>query len=233
MPDELTLAERDRLVRVDGLDRRLVPPGVADARGRAFIRVIGRAIDAGDPNALILTDFSKVDARLLPFFVRGLSLQEFMFEGITEAIVRNFCANAVPLHEKKGTVAGIAFGLSLIGMKLTFTHWFKRVPPGAPNTYEATAYIDDVLYEDGSSLTPRTRAAALQMIDAMKRWSQEGATRFGIVARAPLHIGAVARIGGIVHTRILLPTDQDERAETIVAATSRTGGVHHTTGLTP
>lgn len=218
-------------LRDNGLDRRLVPPGVADERGRAFMGLIARALADRDPNRLRLTDYSKVDARLLPALVRQFSLQEFMFDGVTEEMVRDFLSNAVPLHQQKGTVPGIRFGLSLIGMRLEFRDWADQDPQGPPNTYTARAFVDDALWQSGSTLAPRVRSAARRMVNSMKRWSQEGSLTFGMSAQATMRIGAHGRIGGIVRTRVLAQGNQQEPASIGMFAVSQAGGRLHTTGL--
>ena len=216
--------------RVDGFDASLVPPGVADARGRHFADALGAGFRRSDPNRLRLTDFQTVDARLLPLFVRQLSLQRFMFPGITEAIVRRFCANAARLHELAGSLAGIRFALELIGVTVAWTPWHRMEPPGEPDTYEASILIDDVGADEGLTLSPDLIEAARNTIDATKRWSQSGFERFGVRTKGAGRVGSRLRTGATYRTYPLSPGDQREGARPRSAARVRAGGRHRTTG---
>lgn len=221
----------DRDIRPDGIDQRLTRFGAGDARARAFLAVIAKGREEVPPSRFDLIDYDTVDVALLPYLVRARSLQDFMFDGITEEIVRLFLKNAPQLHAQKGTVKGIRFGLSLLKMRVRWTHWFNAVPQAAPNTYTATAYLDGDLLNEGATLSPRTRGAATTMVAVMKRHSQEGQLTFGIDAHAPVKMGATARLGGLIHTKIATVPNQTERAPVRMGATARLGGLIHTRGL--
>lgn len=166
--------------RDDGVDARLIPPGVADARAQAFTEVLGRAIDELPLDRFGLVDFDRVDAKLLSDLVRGLTMQKFMFEGIPETVVRRLLANAIPLHVTHGTAAGIKLGLRMIGMRLKLLPWHAETPRAAPNTYKATIYVNEQLFDDPKLLSEANQRAALTMVDATKRWSQLGTLTIGV-----------------------------------------------------
>ena len=210
--------------RTDGLDDRLVPPGVKDGRGRALMAALAKGFDAIPLDALRI-DYDTVDVALLPTLVRGLSLQEFMYTGIDEATVRLFLKNAVPLHLKKGRIDGIRFGLSLLGMRAHWVTWFEDEPVAPPNTYRATIFLSDatLLAEAGFSQTIMARGR--KMVRAMKRHSQEGALRFGAATDGRIYLGATARVGGIITVRNLAPANQNHQATIRVGALSRIGGI--------
>lgn len=185
----------DRLERTDGIDNRLIPPGVYDGRAEALRATIAKGIDALPLKQLDVVDFDTVDPQLLPALVRGLSLQEFMFEGITEATVRAFCANAVRLHQRKGTIAGIRFGLDLLNMSMDWRDWYQQEPQAAPNTYTTTIFIGRSIFAEADPTLERGKRAAIAMVDAMKRWSQEGSLRFGVATNVNAYRGASSGYG--------------------------------------
>lgn len=226
MPDRIATT-----VRADGLDHRLVPPSVADARGRVFMETVAAAIERSDPNDLRFTDFERVDARLLPLFVRQLSLQRFMFPGITEEIVRRFCARAAEIHELSGSLPGIRFALELVGMTLDWEDWHEANPLGQPDTYEATVWANEHIAPDEPSiLNPKTIAAATAMIDGQKRWSQEGPFRLGVAidgAMAPVTTGqatATHRASGEARH------ETTRAADPAIATTGQALAVHRASG---
>ena len=182
-------------VHLQGLDARLVPPGIADIRGRAVASVVARMIDTFEPEDLLVIDYEKVDAKLLPILVRGHSLEDLMFDGITEEIVRIFCANAGALHARKGGVDGVRFALDLLGFGVDWVNWNDTDPKGPHDTYEAIVYVDRNLFPGETGLiNERTQRAALDMIDAMKRWSQEGGLAIGIRFKGEVKSGGAMQV---------------------------------------
>ena len=165
-------------MREDGLDHRLVPPGVADARGRAFIDVVARIRDAFALGRLDLYDFDQVDERLLPALVRALSVEDFVAEDMAPATVRRILKHHVALQERRGKVAGVKFGLSLVGMRADWVQWHQRTPKGTPNTHTVTVLADSALLSSASIFSPRDVNAAHRMISAMTRHSQDVEVRF-------------------------------------------------------
>lgn len=166
--------------RTDGVDARLIPPGVADARAQAFTEILGRAVDELPLDAFGLVDFERVDAKLLPDLVRGLAMAKFMFDGIPEGVIRKLLANAIPLHVAHGTAAGIKLALRLIGMRLRLVPWHAETPKGPPNTYKATVYVNEHIFDDPNIFSEANQRAALTMLDATKRWSQAGTLVLGV-----------------------------------------------------
>lgn len=216
-------ADRHLLVeRPDGIDHRLVPPGVADERGRALIRTLAAAIDETPPDAL-RHDWATCDARLLPAGVRGLGLQDLMFDGITEPIVRRFLANADALKSLAGSLPGIRFAIDLLGLSVRWRSWHAAVPRGPHDTYTARVYLDDILGE-GEALAPRTRRAAITMIDAQKRWSQSGAETFALRDRAPMRMGAIVRARGRLRSAFRPLGDQRAATTLRIGAIGRARG---------
>lgn len=210
--------------REDGIDSRLVPPGVHDERAAGFVAVLARGRDELPPSALNVTDFDTVDARLLPALVRGHSLQEFMFDGIAEELVRLFLKNAAVLHEKKGTVEGVRFALTLLQMRIDWTAWHDDVPAGVPNTYRARIWFGRSIFAGDPDLLPKSTVAARAAINAMKRWSQDGSHEFGVVNFATRFVGALAAEGS--RYVAALPGDDpvEHPANLIIACVPLLGG---------
>jgi len=188
------VTDRDRLTRPDGLDRRIVPPGVADARGRAFIAILANAFDASDPSRLRLTDFDTVDAQLLPFLVRALSCEEFVTPQMPERIVRNILKSAIPLHIGKGRDQGVINGLRALEMDATIVQWFAETPMAAPNTHRIDVFASKGWTAGQAVTDPVLQNAALRMIRGTKRHSQQSFVRFIVGSRGRVRLGAYAHM---------------------------------------
>lgn len=208
---------------------RIVPPGVADARGRAFARMLARALDAVPP-AGVFIDVDTVPAELLPSLVRSLSCQEFITDAMPEAMVRGVLKRWAELHRTKGTDAGVVAGLAALGFDAQIEQWWQASPMGAPNTHTITVAVAS-LSDEMALLDPRNRAAARRMISATKRHSQSSTIRFLLQSRAAVRVGALARTGGLLHTLAKAPQDQLEQSRVAMALVSRLGGTFHTRGL--
>ena len=185
----------DAVHRPDGLDRRLVSPGIADVRGRAFAALLAEALDQTPPDDLREVDWQTCDERLLPFGVRELGLQDLMYSGITVDEVRQFLANADALKAQAGSVRGIRFALALLGLELEWVHWHEMEPPGLPGTYEARINVETELGVGEDTFGRREVAAAEAAIDSQKRWSQEGAFDLIINGEIATTLPARASVG--------------------------------------
>lgn len=176
------------------IDPRVLPPSIADDRGRAILALFGEISGRFDWRRDLAVTWSDVPSAMLPYAIRSLALQEIVQPGMTEAIQRRLVENAYPLHALQGKVAGVRLGLSLLGMSVDWSQWFTQVPKGAPGTYVATIRVsEEVFAGEGRVLTFRLQRAASRMVDVMKRWSQDGALRFATSAEVPVFTGAIVR----------------------------------------
>lgn len=217
-----------------GYDDRLVPPGVADRRGRAFARALFETASRIDPDALRIDPLT-CDARLLPTLVREAAVHKYMFEGITEELVREFVDRAHELHALEGTLPGIRAALGIVGMTVEWQHWYQMDPPGPVHTYIATVYVDASLADDGDLFGPRALAAASRMIRTAKRHSQDGPFRVGV--RMSDTIAAASAAAAIAFERtagtVVVASHDTDRVACASAACAVALDHDHGTAATP
>lgn len=218
------MPEAGIIVRPDGVDARLIPPGVADARARAFTAVLAQALDAVPLGRFDLVDVAAVDSRLLPALVRGLSMEEFVTEDMPERIVRRLLAQAIPLHVGKGRDRAVLDALAALEMDGTIAQWWRQAPPGSPNTNVTTVRIVDGWRPDQPASDPALRRAAARAIAATSRWSQSSDVRVRIAAPGSVRAGAGCRMGGTIRIRALAPDTSLPASRTGTLATARIGG---------
>ena len=205
---------------------------MADERGRALIRTLAAAVDRTPPDALRL-DWATCDAALLPAGVRGLGLQDFMFDGITEPIVRRFLANADELKALAGSLSGIRFGLALLGMSVDWRSWHGQTPKGAPGTFDAVVFVQAPLTDDPDLFSPESFAAARAMVDAMKRWSQEGDLDLGLGTIGTVRAASANASLALHRADGDVPPDADETGATGTAAALATLAHHRVAADVP
>lgn len=153
--------------------RDLVPPAIADERGRAFGETMARAIADPDFTALLFERIDTVNASLLPFLIREFSVEEFVEPDMTETVIRQLLKAAYELHAAKGFIYGVRRGLLMLGMRVVWKQWFQKNPKGAAGTHTATVFVNQSIFNGQQTLIDeRVQRAALRMIDGMKRWSQ-------------------------------------------------------------
>lgn len=173
----------------------VLPPSIADDRGRAVLSLMTQVAASFDWKPGLAVAWADVPTPMLPFAVRALALQDLVQPGMREDVVRRFIANAWALKALQGKVVGVRFGLGLLGMDVEWRQWFAVTPKGPPGTYVAIVTVRDEVFEgEGRALTARLQRAALNMVDVMKRWSQEGPLRFAVPGPdVPVYVGAVFR----------------------------------------
>jgi phage tail P2-like protein len=177
-------------------DRRVLPPSIADERGRAVLALMTRIAGEFDWGRELAVTWADAPSAMLPYAVRSLALQEIVQPGMREEVVRRFLPEAWRLHALQGRVSGVRFGLGLLGMEVEWVQWFRAVPPGPPGTYVASIRVTEALFDrDGLEpvVTAETQRAAARMVNYMKRWSQAGSLRFALEHPAALRIGALVR----------------------------------------
>jgi phage tail P2-like protein len=173
-------------------DRRLVPPSVADARGRAFAEAARLALADPDFRALLFERLDTVDGSALPFLIREFGLHKFIEPGMPEATQRALLRGSFALHGEIGYVRGVRLGLALIGVRVVrWTQWFQATPPAQPGTHRVRIALDRAVFPDeGVAITARLNRAIGRMVRHTQRASQE--IGFEIASQAPpvlIHIG--------------------------------------------
>ena len=174
---------------------RLIPPGIHDAR----VRTLWGAFDAAlagvefSPRTLCMRTSAEMTTEMLPLAVWELSLEEFMpEEGLPEHVVRRLIDRAYELHALKGTDEGVQLGMQvLLGGRAEIVHWWQKSPRGHHDTHTITIWVGEAWH--GVVMGPEQQRAALRMIDATKRWSQDTDFRIGVLFGQPLGTAAVAR----------------------------------------
>ncbi|MCA0423980.1 MAG: phage tail protein I [Proteobacteria bacterium] len=173
----------------------LVPPSISDERGKAFGKVMVRAIADPDFKRLLFERIDDVDASVLPFLIREFSIEEFVEPGMSEAVIRRLLKTSYELHARKGFVDGVRTGLAMLGIRVTrWRQWFEEQPKVAPGTHVITLAIDEAVFEvEGRAITVRLQRAIGRMIDGMKRYSQDVTMRFEAEAETSVFVGAAVR----------------------------------------
>jgi len=180
----------------------LIPPGVNDARSRAFVRALGDVLGTFRTSALLVQDPLTVDARLLPAMTVELAMTEFVWPGLREVHLRNLLAAAPEIHALTGTVAGARSALAAIGVTVDWTQWYQADPKLYHDTHIVVAYINDHLIEGQPALlTAETQQAVLRLIEATQRWSQDITFKLGVGFRS-----AAAPVGILQSVEAVKPT---------------------------
>lgn len=182
----------------------LVPPSISDERGKAFGKVMARAIADPDFKKLLFERIDDVDASVLPFLIREFSIEEFVEPGMSETVIRRLLKSSYELHATKGYIHGVRRGLLMLGMRVVWKQWFQNAPKTERGTHTATVYVNEAIF-DGQDylLDERVQRAAVRMIAGMKRYSQDVTFRIGVATKGDLGVAAaaqplaVARVTGI------------------------------------
>lgn len=171
-------------------DLRVLPAAAADERGRAILSLMTKITASFDWRATLAVTTADIPTALLPHAIRSASLQSYVEPGMSETHVRRMLSNALPLKVREGTISGVKFGLSLLGMSAEWTQWHEMTPQGAPGTHRVRIYASEYLHEGEPLLSARTQRAALRIVETMKRLSQDVALEIGAASRAPIALGA-------------------------------------------
>lgn len=154
---------------------RATPTQAKDLRGKAFLSAVNRLLGDRPLPGPHMRDPEICPAEVLPALVAEYSMEEFIEPGLPEHVVRRILKNRWALQTGEGYDAGVKLGLSLLGMTTTIEQWWQVEPKRPANTHRLYFFVGEALFPDELSvLNQRTTKAALRMIDATKRWSQDG-----------------------------------------------------------
>lgn len=177
----------------------LVPPSISDARGKAFGKVMARAVADPDFKKLLFERIDEVDASVLPFLIREFSIEEFVEPDMSEAVIRRLLKASYELHATKGFIHGVRRGLLMLGMRVVWKQWFQRTPKTEAGTHTATVYVNERIF-DGQQIPidDRVQRAAGRMIDGMKRYSQDVAFQLGVGTLGEVAMASAGRLTATV-----------------------------------
>ena len=203
---------------------RLIPPGIHDAR----VRTLWGAFDAAlagvefSPRTLCMRTSAEMTTEMLPLAVWELSLEEFMpEEGLPEHVVRRLIDRAYELHALKGTDEGVKLGLKLLtGLTPDIVHWWQTSPRGHHDTHTITVWVGEAVYGDGIILSEKVQRAALKIINATKRWSQDTDFRLGAGWSSRLAVASAAAAVAVDKRAIEAGRDTTVHGEMVAAAAS-------------
>ncbi|KZL24269.1 phage tail protein [Pseudovibrio sp. WM33] len=173
----------------------LISSSINEERSRAFLDALEAMVAEFDFSVLMQRNSDEISTEALPLAIHDRSLEEFIAEdGLPEEAVRRLIDEVWKLHEDKGTDDGVALGLSLIGIRPHFEHWWQQEPEGPHDTHKLTVYANEHLFEDEVVLlNEKVQRAALTMVDATKRWSQDTSFELGAEFESTLNLGLAGR----------------------------------------
>lgn len=176
-------------------DRRMLPAAVADMRGQALLSVVARATASIDWRPGLAVSWDDVPTAYLPYAIRGAACQDYVDPDMPEAMQRSLLANAPLIKVQEGTIKGVTFALSLIGVGVArWERWMDRAPMGAPGTHTITVAVADAVYEaEGRSYTQRLQRHVAKVVATAKRHSQGIAIRFQAASEPPAFVGVLTR----------------------------------------
>lgn len=154
-------------------DPRALPVFVADDRGKALHAVMAKVTGSFDWRQALALRWSDAPAAMLPYAIRSLSVQDYVEPGMREVYQRRVVEHAISIKIQEGTIKGVRFALSLLGMTVEWTQWHRRQPLGMPGTHRAVVTLNERLFEGEPVLSERSLLHAKRVIETVKRHSQD------------------------------------------------------------
>lgn len=204
------------------VDPRILPPSIADRRGRAFAEALRQAFDQPDFKTLLFERIDSVPDEVLPFLIREFSIEEFVEPGMTPAMIRRLLKGSYELHASKGFVFGVRRGWRMLGIDVvSWVQWFQTTPKGAPGTHKITVRVsEEIISGEGVALSERVQRALARMAEGMKRKSQDLAIRVKVDGPS-----VPVKVGLYLLSRLTLRTTIDPVRYAGAAMPSRIGMV--------
>ncbi|MCT4654349.1 MAG: phage tail protein [Cohaesibacter sp.] len=204
----------------------LIPPGINDERSRSFLKLFSAMAEEFDFSSLLMRNSSEMKDDVLELAVHDFSLDEFIGpDGVPPIVARRLIDRAWELHEKQGRDEGVVAGQNVLGSSVAIEHWWQQDPKGPHDTQKVTIFFDEPLFEDSQLGDEKYRQAALKVIDATKRWSQDTALRFGTQTEVTHYLGVIS--SSAARYVAMLPADDPAPipSKQFIAAASSAGGV--------
>ncbi|MDE2577963.1 MAG: phage tail protein I [Hyphomicrobiales bacterium] len=173
-------------------DLRVLPAATGDLRGQAILDTVGKVIASADWKAGLALTLADIPTAMLPHAVRSLAVQNYVDPTMKEKYVRAVIDNALAIKVQEGTIKGVRFALSLLGMTVEWTQWHKMTPVGAPGTHKVVVRINELLFDGEPLLSERSQRHAAQVVETVKRHSQDLAFSIAADLTSDLSIGTMA-----------------------------------------
>lgn len=171
---------------------KLIPPGINDARTRAFLGAFEAMASEFDFTKLLMRNSSEMPTEVLPLAIAENSLEEFIDpDGSPEEAVRALIDLAFPLHETKGTDGGVLDALAAFDVQAHIAQWYTLNPPGPHDTHTITVDAGQDIFGDGDLWSARFDRQIWRIINAMKRWSQDTALRLSAMSEGRVYVGVL------------------------------------------
>lgn len=178
-------------------DRRARTAALEDDRGRAFHAIVTKITGSFDWKRDLALTWPDVPTAMLPYAIRSLAVQDYVEPGMKEVYQRRVVENALTIKLQEGTIKGVRYALSLLGMTVEWTQWHQRQPLGMPGTHRAVVTLNERLFDGEPVLSERSQLHAKRMIETVKRHSQDvdfsvradaaGGLRAAGLGIAPMH----------------------------------------------
>ena len=202
-------------------DRRLIPPGIGDARSEAVLAAFAHGAALFDVEKLLMRRGDEMPDEALPLAIHERSLGEYIpAYGLPAGVVRGLVDGSFAIHARQGTDGGVSFALALIGARARFDHWWQQQPQGQPNTHKVTVYANRPVFDDEPVLLDeKTTGALVRSIDATRRWSQHAS--FVIGAGFDRNVAVAERAAAMVVARPRASIRPDTRRANRLLAANR------------
>ncbi len=182
----------------------LISSSINEQRSRAVLDAFEAMAAEFDFSVLMQRDSDEISREALPLTVHDRSLDEFIGDdGLPEPLVRKLIDRAFELHEKKGTDEGVKLAQSLLGIAADIEHWWQQEPEGPHDTHEITLRLGDLDEPLEVPLSLEVQKSAFKAVEATKRYSQDTATRWLSIVRAPVRFRGF--VSDLHKNRILPP----------------------------
>lgn len=211
-------------------DRRfphtLIPPSINEPRSRAVLDAFAAMASDFDFSVLMQRNGQEISSEALSLALHDRSLEEFIGEdGLPEPLARKLVDRAFELHEKKGRDEGVKLAQSLLGIAADIEHWWQQSPRGPHDTHEITLRLGDLDEPPEVPLSLEVQKSAFNSVAATKRHSQETATRWLSITRAPIRFRGF--VSDLHQTKVLPPisTELSSAMPLGIGAAASTGDV--------
>ncbi len=207
IPDNWQTPQSPALTQVERTpDPRLIPPGIRDPRSRAVLGAFVFGAKAFDFRRLLARVSVEMTTEDLPLALYERQLNDYLGpDGLPESVVRALIDNAFFVKGLEGQDEGVKLALSLLGIRAEIQHWWQVEPALPHDTQTVSVFFENLVFADAELGDETYRKAAMQVVKATKRFSQETAYRFGVMAQVNHFMGVIGSHGA--RYVAALPTD--------------------------
>lgn len=128
-------------------------------------------------------------AAVLPWLAFAFAVENWDSDWSIEQ-QRTAIENSIPVHKRKGTIGALREAVASMGLDISVSEWFQRLPMGAPFTFRLRVVIDQY------DLTQEGLRLLLDIVDRTKNLrSWMDGLEMEIRSKARLRIGAYVCMG--------------------------------------